>query len=114
MSFLQDVINKRVASETVQVQEGRSDTVRSALSKYMDGNSMFSFEGTRGEKHFDDIAKTLGYRNTSDFFSDNSGAYEALIDWIGSQRNAEWVEALSEGGGGFMDDDDEDDEDGGR
>ena len=108
MSFLQDLINQQ-QRPSKQIREARGGNVERALQKYLDGNKFYSFEGDRGERQFADIVKTLGYRSISDFFADNSGAYEALLEWIGSQHNAEWVDALSEGDDSDGDDDDDDD-----
>lgn len=64
------------------------------IEKWMDANDVYNFEGPRGERNFTKLVNALGYKSTDDFFGDNSGAYEALINWIGSQRSDEWAESL--------------------
>jgi hypothetical protein len=95
------------------------------LLKYRDQERMNSMEGERGFRNLCQIVSAIGYKDPMyrmqidrkatvgdlmDFFADNPGAIEAVIDWIGAQRNTEWEENLEmqlidEDGG----DDEEDD-----
>lgn len=81
------------------------------IEKYQDKNKIYSFEGSRGERNFEKIVSVLGYRSMSEFFEDNSGCFEAMIEWLGGQRNPEWIAAMKAEVGG-SDDGDEDGEDG--
>ena len=66
------------------------------LDKFMDMNRMHSFEGSRGVQNLEKLIRVLGYRSLDDFFSDNSGAIEGVVEWIKewTDRNDEWKEAL--------------------
>ena len=58
------------------------------------------FEGDTGVENLNTIAKALGYKEhgfrygspLEVFLSDNSGACEALIEWMGTQNSVEWAE----------------------
>lgn len=82
-----------------------------------------SMEGRRGVANMCKIARILGYKDpmyngamengayTGDllmFLEDNPGCIEAMLTWVGKQRNAEWEENIS---AELPADDDEDDED---
>lgn len=82
------------------------------IEKYCDANKMYHFEGPRGEQNFEKLVRVLGYRDLSSFLEDNSGAYQAMLEWLGTQNNSEWVEAMeAEVGGSDDSEEDEDDED---
>ena len=66
------------------------------LDKFIDDNKLYRFEGHRGAENFKKVVGAIGYRSTDDFFEDNSGAYEAIIEWIKDRNSSEWVEALKE------------------
>jgi hypothetical protein len=63
-----------------------------------------SFEGTTGVRNLETIAKTLGYNESGfrygtpieSFLSDNPGAIEAIVEWIGKQNVPEWQITLEE------------------
>jgi hypothetical protein len=67
-----------------------------ALELYIDQENLYSFEGPRGVRNFEQVVKVLGYSDVREFLADNSGALEALLgfvhDW--TERNSEWKEAL--------------------
>ena len=70
------------------------------MEDYLANNKMYSFEGPRGVRHLEQIAtEVCGY--TPDFsgvmfkfFEDNPGAIEAVVAWIGSQKNSDWKDNL--------------------
>lgn len=73
------------------------------LQQFMQQEGMFNMEGERGVERLERIVEVLGYgtgfmrgRALEHFFSDNSGAIEAVLEFIGewSERNSEWKEAL--------------------
>lgn len=77
------------------------------LDKYIERKKMYSLEGTRGVEKFEELCETLGYdRNGAyigvnpilNFLADNSGAMEALMEWVGEwvERSPEWQEAIRE------------------
>ena len=70
------------------------------LSEYMSANQMHCMEGDRGVKQMEKImSEVCGYNGDwggvlRNFFTDNSGAIEAVIEWIGKARVSEWSENL--------------------
>lgn len=79
------------------------------------------FEGETGLKNLNTVAQILGYKQSpwangsplEEFLCDNSGAIEAILEWIKAQNFREWVESieseLPENSG--EDEDEDDDED---
>jgi hypothetical protein len=90
-------------------------TVQNNLDSYIQQERMYHFEGESGVKRLETIVGVLGYTSFMGqsklltFLSDNPGAQEALVNWIGEQRVSEWNDNLA----GQLDDEDgqEDDED---
>lgn len=83
---------------------------RRLLEKFMDDNRIYSFEGQRGVMNLCKIALALGYEdpmqygqlgdgavigNLLEFLRDNSGACEALVEWI-QKREGLWANTLSD------------------
>ena len=70
------------------------------MQDYLANNKMFSFEGPRGVRHLEQIANEVcGYTPDysgvmAKFFEDNPGAIEAVVEWIGNQRNVDWKDNL--------------------
>lgn len=70
------------------------------LQQYMDENKMFCMEGQRGVRYLDKIVRSVGYDDQFStsaihaFLEDNSGCIEAIVEWIQSQRNSEWIAML--------------------
>lgn len=67
------------------------------VDEFLDKKGIHQFEGPRGLRNLDILAKGLGYRGgSSEFFEDNSGALEAVIEWIKQfgDRVPEWKESL--------------------
>ena len=87
--------------------------MQDALQRYLDSKKMYHFEGPRGIRHLEQIAtEVCGY--TPDysgvmmkFFEDNPGAIEAVVEWIGNQRNADWKDNLESLVGPSEEDEDE-------
>ena len=83
------------------------------LENWLDKNKAHNFEGETGLKHLNKLAEALGYRedgfkygsSLERFLGDNSGACQALIDWIADASVPEWKEALT-----CKDESDEDDD----
>lgn len=97
--------------------------MREMLDKFMDQESLHTFEGRRGLVNFAKVCRAIGYADpqhmgqleqgacvgdTMVFLEDNPGAFEALLAWVGKQRNAEWYHNV---GAQLTEDFDEDDED---
>lgn len=74
--------------------------MQDALQRYMDDNKMYSFEGESGVRRVERLmSQVCGYDNNfgsvlHNFFADNPGAIEAVIDWIGKQKVIEWKDNL--------------------
>lgn len=75
------------------------------IRKYRDQEGITSNEGARGVNNFEKLCKAIGYDKNGafinaspilNFLSDNSGAIEALIEWIGDTRIPEWADDLRE------------------
>ena len=70
------------------------------LRRYMDNNKMFSMEGPRGVRNLEKIAtEVCGYKDDyqgvlKNFFEDNPGAIEAVVEWLGTRNNSDWKENL--------------------
>lgn len=79
------------------------------VERFMDQEGMNHLEGQRGVKNIAKLVNALGYQDFSRygqqpggyclgdifaFLEDNSGACEALVEWISSRRSPEWSEAL--------------------
>lgn len=66
------------------------------LDWYKTTNRMYSWEGSSGVRKFTEMVKSLGYRDLDDFLSDNSGALDAMEEFIRTwlDRSDEWVENL--------------------
>ena len=77
------------------------------LDKFMGQNNLWHFEGYQAERNFAKLVGALGYSNTEEFFGDNSGAYEAVIEWIKDRNAPEWKESVADHL--LPSDDDEDD-----
>lgn len=65
------------------------------LDKYIDQNKMYHFEGPSGVQKFAKIVGVLGYSSVDAFLEDNSGAIDAMIQWIGEMSEPEWRAALA-------------------
>ncbi len=87
-------------------------SLQALLHRYIDQESLTSFEGQRGVKNFAKLVNALGYSDSINrygqmaggaclgdifvFLEDNSGAIEALVEWVGSQNSPEWIETLGD------------------
>jgi len=71
------------------------------IEKYI-AQEHVQFEGYEGVKSLTNLVKLFGYGGSfadplSAFLADNSGALEALVEWISSQSCDEWEESLDDG-----------------
>ncbi len=73
------------------------------INEWQDNNKAWHFEGTSGVDKFRKLCETIGYEEGNyigyghaieNFLSDNSGALEVLINWIGEQDVKEWKESI--------------------
>ena len=82
--------------KTNYVAEQTSKDFRELLDNFMDKNKIYGFESYRGVNNFKKIIKVLGYNDLEDFFSDNPGGLENVVEWMCDQYVDSWVEAFSE------------------
>jgi hypothetical protein len=84
--------------------------LQEAIEAFRCQNNLERTEGMTGVKNLAKLVNALGYSDFSrygqmpggacmgdifEFLSDNSGAIDALIEWIGTRNIPEWTEALS-------------------
>ena len=81
------------------------------VDRYMEQEQMYRMEGRAGLKNLCQLAGALGYKDPQYygqmsskavlgdlvmFLEDNSGAIEAVVEWIKQQSSPEWQAALDE------------------
>jgi hypothetical protein len=84
--------------ELLALSEAKRDIDGEALLYgWMEANRATRFEGSTGVRNLENLVRTLGYNDINDFLTDNSGAIEAIIEFIKSwvDRNEEWANALA-------------------
>lgn len=66
------------------------------IQDYLDFKKIHRFEGPSAIRNLEILFKALdeNYRDTDAFLSDNPGACEAIIEWLGTVRSKEWKERL--------------------
>lgn len=105
----------------------RTEDLGEAIEKFHEQEHLNSYEGRRGVMTLARTVRALGYKDFQnfgnlgsnsngacvgdliEFFEDNSGAIQAVIEWIQNQRSTEWhesVESLLE-----MDEEEDEEED---
>lgn len=82
----------------------------SNIEKFIDAENLYATEGRRGLTNLCTIVRAIGYHDTQyfgqlsprasigdlvEFLEDNSGAVEALMNWIVSRDVPEWEEAVT-------------------
>ena len=84
------------------------------MEKYISDNRMTCMEGNRGVRNLTKLVKDVGgYRSLDEFFEDNSGAIDAIVEWMTTVNSPEWkanLEQLVEFDDEEVEDDDERDE----
>jgi len=86
----------------LELREADGDTI---LSEFLDQKEMYHFEGDSGVENLNKVCSAIGYRahgfrygtSLEVFLSDNPGAQQAILDWIGQHIGiaSEWSENLS-------------------
>lgn len=74
------------------------------IEAFCEQNRIYRFDGERGVENLVTILRAIGYNESPyqgnstavlvNFLADNSGATEAIINWIGEQNVPEWKEKL--------------------
>lgn len=83
---------KRARAKLNEAAEKRS--LKDLVDAYCEQNKFYHFEGPRGIKNFEQLVSVISYNDLDNFLEDNSGAIEAVIQWINDQDNDEWKEEL--------------------
>lgn len=74
--------------------------MKDLLQRYLDSRKIYSFEGEAGVIKMSEVMTAVcGYNGTFggvlyNFFVDNPGACQAVVEWIGDQRNNDWQDNL--------------------
>ena len=71
------------------------------IQEFID-NKNLRFEGDTGVKNINTVCRAIGYKEhgfaygspLEVFLSDNSGACDAIIQWMGEQNVDEWAENI--------------------
>lgn len=61
---------------------------------WLDKNNSWQLGGESGLHNVERLTRALGYDNIDNFLEDNSGALQAIVEWISGQDNEEWRENL--------------------
>lgn len=72
-----------------------TEDIGELVDKYIDTNKMYHFEGPGGVQKFAKLVGVFGYSNIDEFLEDNSGAIQAMIEWISGMSIPEWRAALA-------------------
>ena len=75
--------------------------LQEVIEQYADNNGHYNYEGERGVDRLGKLCKAISYGDDYQdplraFLADNSGAIEAMIEWIGNQNSPNWKEKLVE------------------
>jgi hypothetical protein len=77
-------------------------SIQAKLEQYCADNKLHNFENERGIRNMKKVMREVcgygdGYGDVmTNFFSDNPGAIEAVITWIGSQGVRDWDSNLTD------------------
>ena len=86
-------------------------TLADKIEQFQTENNIFHFEGERGVESLCQIVRVIGYKDPMhriqlsskaslgdlmEFLSDNPGAIEAVVNWIGEQNVPEWSDKIGE------------------
>jgi hypothetical protein len=88
---------KKRGYDVEYVTEAKKDSDKDLgelIDAFIDNRNMHHFEGSRGVRYLLEIIQTCdrSYHDFETFFSDNSGAIEAVLEWIKNARVNEWKE----------------------
>jgi hypothetical protein len=65
------------------------------LDEYAEQEKIYALEGARGIRNFTELTRAIGYNSLDDFLADNSGAIEAMVNWLHDRNVPEWKESLA-------------------
>lgn len=74
----------------------KGNKMENEINNWIEANRVWSFEGDSGVRRFGKLVKDMGdYNSIEEFLADNSGAIQAVIEWMGTQRSPEWKENMA-------------------
>ena len=103
------------------MSQEKPTTVAGVLSLYIEQENLNRTEGSEGVKNLCQICQSLGYEDKMyfgqlsngccigdliEFLEDNPGAIGAIVEWIGLQKQQEWIDSVVE----YLDDPDDEQE----
>jgi hypothetical protein len=102
-----DTLNKEIARLEKEADDALNEWEEEptpTVYDYIDINRMHSFESYNGVNNLKKLLKEVcGYGKQAfgpdalnEFLADNSGAVEAIINWISQQDNTEWNDNISD------------------
>jgi hypothetical protein len=68
--------------------------MNSLVEKWMDVNKVHRFEGMSGVRNFTKLIDVLGYKDIDYFLEDNPDAMNAMVEFISSSHQPEWIEHM--------------------
>ena len=93
--LLEELKKRGFQVEQTKIVEAKKDKdLGELIDEFIDNRNMHHFEGSRGVRYLLEIIQMCdkNYHNFETFFSDNSGAIEAVLEWIKNARVSEWKE----------------------
>lgn len=130
MSILQHLLGLRKAEPTSEAVVLEARDVSELVEKFFDHINVHSLEGRRGLTAFARLCRALGYKDDNyygqlgsdasigdiiNFLEDNSGAIEAMVEFVKDHGGSDWqdnlTEYLADEGVEHGDDDEDEDED---
>lgn len=103
MDLIKELLSIESAKKPVEkkLAESNDRDIGELIDMWCDQNGVHSFEGHRGVENFSKLVRAMGYNSSygdplNQFLEDNSGAIEALIEWIKDGVPDEWVESLKD------------------
>lgn len=97
MQLLKDLLSvSTVKQQTDQKEiiEAKASDFGEMLQTYMDQQKMYNFEGSRGVRNLKEITRAIGYSSLDAFLEDNSGAIEAIVNWLTDLNIPEFAEKI--------------------
>lgn len=91
-----------IAAQHTKVNIMSDNAMRELLEEYCEQEGIHRFEGERGVENLTTIAGVLGYKSSRGdnaliaFLADNSGACEAIVEWIKKQSLTDWQERIED------------------
>lgn len=99
-----------LVASTIAARDGSESDLSQLIDKFRDKNKINRSEGRRGVEMLCAVSRALGYKDPQCygqltrigsigdlilFLEDNSGAVDALVEWIGNQNVPEWTESIN-------------------